>query len=184
MGTDIHLRVEYRAPRETVVLRDGEIQVAPVGDPAWTPAEKLTRKEDIPLNRFYLENLDDPEIAREWEKMPSWELARKDRFYTARDYAVFGALAGVRGSLNEQWEPRGIPEDASLEVLEEMKSWGFDGHTHSWQRLDELLAVDWKDLLGYVESPWQDLLTRLEALAIEKCNGDRTAVRIVYLFDN
>ncbi|MBR6716666.1 MAG: hypothetical protein IKI83_09520 [Prevotella sp.] len=51
---------------------------------------------------------------------------------SARVYALFGALAGTRGSLNPIYDPRGLPIDASPEVIEEHDLFEEDAHTESW----------------------------------------------------
>lgn len=186
MGTDIHLRVEYRVPGETVALVNGEITVVPAegleGAPRWAPAEKLTPKEQVESNKYYLARLNDPDVKAEWDEKPSMELAYTDRFYHGRHYDLFRSLAGVRGhGVPGVWEDRGFPTDASDEVREDYQSWGFDGHTPSWQTLAELLAYDW-DELG--NDNWLTCLERMKNVADTLCDGDQTAVRIVYWFDN
>jgi hypothetical protein len=59
-----------------------------------------------------------------------------------RNYALFGALAGVRrpqGCVTIP-TPRGLPVNASWQVREEA---GFDGHSYSYLYLRELIAYDW-----------------------------------------
>ena len=61
-----------------------------------------------------------------------------------RNYALFGVLAGVRGSgLPRISEPKGLPEDASPNVAEDARRWGIDGHSHSWLTLKELKEFNW-----------------------------------------
>ena len=54
-----------------------------------------------------------------------------------RIYALFGALAGTRGSFY-LYDPRGLPKDISPEVLAEYQSWEEDAHTPSWLTTKEL----------------------------------------------
>ena len=54
-----------------------------------------------------------------------------------RDYTLFGALAGARGPLDPIYEPRGIPEDSSPEVIKDYLSWE-EAHTFSWLTTKEL----------------------------------------------
>ena len=53
-----------------------------------------------------------------------------------RIYALFGALAGVRGPFC-LYKQRGLPKDISPEVLAEYQSWGDDAHTPSWLTINE-----------------------------------------------
>lgn len=55
-----------------------------------------------------------------------------------RNYALFGALASVRG---DGLEPRGLPVDVSEIVEEESESWSMDGHSHSWMYADEFISI-------------------------------------------
>lgn len=186
MGCDIHLRVEYLAPSETL---NQELKVVPEGPPEWTPAEKLVPKNDSEdAKRFFWKDgklVDD----EEWSQVPDLYLAYEDVWYHGRDYGLFGALSGTRGG-GQIWEERGFPDDASDHVREDYEGWGFDGHTPSWQTLDELLAVDWSATLaepGYnnCENPeWGEMLERMKDLAFARCDGNQTRVRIVYWYDN
>lgn len=218
--------MEYLAPAETVKLVDGDLKVVIdepqtvkhvdgdlkiVDDPSgavlaldWAPAEKLTPKEKVKFNSYWVERLDPTfvdrdgksltpeefaEMKAEWDQKPALELDYEDRFYSGRNYRLFELLAGVRGDPEEAfWEDRGFPEDASNEVREDYEEWGVDAHTPSWQTLDELTAQDWvepfTDSTGYWGREWAQTLDRLIDLANEKCGGDQTAVRIIYWFDN
>lgn len=70
---------------------------------------------------------------------------RPSRFYSGRNYALFGVLAGMRwtcphGAIAED---RGAPEDISPEIRQEMEDWAGDGHSHSYATLAELIQYDW-----------------------------------------
>lgn len=67
------------------------------------------------------------------------------RIYTAgRNYALFGVLAKVRWqSLPCISEPKGIPNNLSPNITEELRRWGQDAHTCSWYTLKELKEFDW-----------------------------------------
>jgi len=193
MGCDIHLRVEYLAPSET--LKNPTLEVVPEGPPEWTFAEKLTHKDESGAGKWLLEKIAAVDTVGvgdyrdEYDGLPTWDVEYEDKFYTGRDYALFSALAGVRGRDHQIWEERGFPEDACDNVREDYEAWGEDGHTPSWQTLDELLQVDWKALFdrahaGYVNKEWAEALERLKDLAYAKCDGNQTHVRIVYWFDN
>ena len=57
---------------------------------------------------------------------------------SCRDYALFGALAGVRGYYH--WlDPRGLPSNVSASIAEEWEQCniGLDHHTPSWVTLSE-----------------------------------------------
>jgi hypothetical protein len=55
-----------------------------------------------------------------------------------RNYALFAALGGVRGSGPA---PKGVPMDASDLALMEIEAWGEDGHSHTWMLLPEALPL-------------------------------------------
>jgi hypothetical protein len=80
-----------------------------------------------------------------WRINPHWELdERKSKYelnpiYDARNYTLFGILAGVRRSENDMIaEPKGFPKDSSLETREEYDSWDGDVHTPSYLTLKEI----------------------------------------------
>lgn len=198
MGCDIHVRVEYKVPGETVRLVEGDLKVVPAegleGAPRWVPAEKLTRKPDQEEAKWYLKVINDPASTQEqrdgaqaaYDRLPEWNLEYRDRWYTGRHYWLFTRLAGVRGNSDDAfWDDRGIPDDASPEVAEDHEDWGWDAHTPSWQTLAELLSKDWTERgSGWRNEAWDELLERMKDLAEWKCDGDQTSVRIVYWFDN
>ncbi len=51
-----------------------------------------------------------------------------------RDYNVFAALAGVRG---DGPDPVGLPNDVSEKIQKESDRWDSDGHSHSYDFLEE-----------------------------------------------
>jgi hypothetical protein len=60
--------------------------------------------------------------------------------YKARNYEMFGALAGIRGSVSQRIPTRGLPDDVSpitAACSEEDKLC----IGHSWATLEELLAL-------------------------------------------
>lgn len=74
--------------------------------------------------------------------------------YGGRNYDLFAMLADVRNGhgfagipTGEGFAPiaapRGIPQDAHPETLEFARSYGVDGHSHSWHALADLRAYDW-----------------------------------------
>lgn len=185
MGCDIHLRVEYRVPGETVGLGEGgEVTVLPTKEePTWVPAEKLSPNENKDPKWFDLNNPDD---RARYESLPEYDVAYADYWYHGRDYRLFGLLAGIRYDHPDQIdEPRDWPDDVSDEVLLDIEGWGDDGHSHSWQTLQELdAAMEGPGGDTIREGNMRETIMRMWALCYEKCNGDPTAVRIVYWFDN
>lgn len=68
--------------------------------------------------------------------------------YRGRNYCLFSILADVRNyfHLNIIADPKGIPQDASKEVLKSSQRWADDGHSHSWLTAKELLNFDWSQM--------------------------------------
>ena len=203
MGCDIHFRVEYYGPIETVVRNDeGQIAVAPEGDFAWQPAERYSE------NKWHTEfvakykageypDMTQEEYEAEIRYSPPMDIAYGDRFYTGRNYALFCKLSQVRGDdLEAICGPdhehyNTLPEDVSPEVENELSLDDLDLHSHGWLTLTDLLAADWSDLTaltaphgwdGFAE--FKQTLTLMEAVAIEKCGGDTDCVRAIWAYDN
>lgn len=109
-------------------------------------AEKKLRNGDwATVNLF-------PAISLKAYRVP--EAGQTDSAWAAvgeRDYAFFGALAGVR---RNGPEPRGFPEDASPFVQEEYANWGSDAHSASWYSAEEFLPI-------YLENKFPDDAVRL-----------------------
>lgn len=108
MGCDIHMYVERPGA-------NGWEYVPP--PPAWNS-----------------ESLDMSGGAPEWSR---------DKWFWDRDYELFAWLANVRNYHDQPplAEPRGMPRKPngpSVEVARERKSWGVDGHSHTWFLLSEL----------------------------------------------
>lgn len=60
-----------------------------------------------------------------------------------RNYALFGAMAGVRGGGPAIVEPKGVPKDMSIITRLSWERWGTDAHTASWfneEEIDQLSA--------------------------------------------
>lgn len=57
-------------------------------------------------------------------------------------------LAGVRNGsgIIPICDPKGVPEDASEEYLDQVDKWGIDGHSHSYLTVEELLNYKWNEL--------------------------------------
>ena len=115
----------------------------------------------------------------QWVSTDRWETETNDdgservyrpyesSIYSERNYDLFAILADVRNGVGFAGcdtgegfvpisSPKGMPENASVEVKNVAESWDADGHSHSWVTLAELLAYDWTQtttLRGYVTAP-------------------------------
>lgn len=92
-------------------------------DGKWVPAEGLIRSSDGTLDVPY----------------PA-------RFYTNRNYDLFGFLTGGEVRRNPGIylsKPKGLPKDISPEIKRQSEVWGSGAHNHSWLTLKELRSVDW-----------------------------------------
>jgi hypothetical protein len=74
--------------------------------------------------------------------------------YSGRNYNLFAMLADVRNGRGFAGvktgngfapiaEPRGVPDDASVEYKSQVAQWEGDGHSHSHHTLRQLLDYDW-----------------------------------------
>lgn len=119
MGTDIHMHVE---------------------------AKLNLRGEDKPLWR---------EVKRTTQIEAGWEskIELRNRWYPGRNYDEFAILADVRNGyafaghdtgdrFEPLSEPRGLPDDASFEVIVAAEDFGVDGHSHSWLTLNDLYGPE------------------------------------------
>jgi len=121
------------------------------------------------------------EIQGQWEHAPTkWSTWALD-IPESRDYALYEAMAGVRGEDgNALVAPRGIPADADTATEYWIKRYGEDGHTHSWLYPKEFHAAVEK-VNRDVDSCWIALDQLLQVL--EKIYGENHA-RVVFYFDN
>lgn len=127
MGCDIHIMAE--------VKRNGR----------WEKNQKAVFK-----NPWY-----DPKVS-------DWDLAKEEFISdpdSGRSYDWFSVLADVRNGygfagvrtgsgFNIISEPKGVPDDASPEWLEEVKQWDGDMHSKSWLSIDELESFNWDQESG------------------------------------
>lgn len=122
MGCDIHLYVER------------------VNNEIWTSVDKWIPNQ-------YFKDEDGCEVVVDYH----------DSFYHDRNYNLFAILANVRNGrgftgvktgdeFNIISEPRGIPDDCDSRIADEAKSWGLDGHSHSYHTITELLEFDWTQI--------------------------------------
>ena len=130
--------------------------------------------------------------ADTWEKDKYWDGDGEQRLEriegthinVGRNYDLFGLLAGVRRVVEGSFEPKGIPDDVSLELKANYESWGVDAHTPSWLTLKELKEKSMELLL--VDN-WDDRwirggLTHLINQMISDMPPED--VRFVFWFDN
>lgn len=106
---------------------------------------------------FYVERRE----GDHWVSADTWKKSddlgewwKADEFYDDRNYNLFAILADVRNGrgfagiktgegFNPISEPRGLPDDASLEVKRCAEQWSGDGHSHSWLTVKEIMDFDW-----------------------------------------
>ncbi|NBB79925.1 MAG: hypothetical protein GVY36_10840 [Verrucomicrobia bacterium] len=80
-----------------------------------------------------------PYICR-WTEDEGFENFSYEQLDFARNYVIFGLMAGIRG--NEQlFEPRGLPDDLPSAVQFAFEYNRDDWHTPSWLKIDELREV-------------------------------------------
>jgi hypothetical protein len=117
MGCDIHLKAE---------VYDGE---------RWRPAKM-------------------PMVVNPYAKYEGEPAKREESIYRDRNYDTFAILANVRNGygfagcdtgdeFNFISEPRGLPNDLSMEFKGMADDWIFGDHSFSWLLLSEILAFDW-----------------------------------------
>lgn len=130
MGCDIHLFVEVRKNDQW--------------EAAGKPVINQYFYEDKPseyLPKFLTNKQPEPSFAA---PMAGEHPYIRERFYSDRNYALFGILANVRWlDIQPIAEARGIPKNASLEYKTVAEEEGEDGHTHSYLTVQEILAYDW-----------------------------------------
>ena len=191
MGCDIHFRVEFYAPEQTLVWTPEGLKVAT--DPAswaWRPAETLTPNEDLAR---YQKIFDDGHCTQEqldaWiRKEPRYSLSYEHRFYTRRNYALFYKLSGVRewdnGIVPMSMYGNGLPDDMSPEVQEELEEWGDDLHSQTHYTLTRLLEEDWDAFDQEHYSGFSSTIINMQVVALQNCGGNTDHVRAVFGFDN
>ena len=113
MGADIHMVLEKRA-----TVRDREVWIGVNAFPYVTCQVHNQVKGD----------------GDRWASV----VGRASWFADDRNYSLFAALAGVRGSGPD---PKGLPDDASDLTLLMSDRWGDDGHSHSWMLMGEALPI-------------------------------------------
>lgn len=106
-----------------------------------------------------------------------------------RNYALFGALAGVRFGEIEHIPPRGLPNDMSrLTRWDWEANWSGDGHTASWLHFDEFERALGRAGIDYTSFGSEGFLhTYFDfgyGLGEPDEMPDVTEVRFVFWFDN
>lgn len=107
-----------------------------------------------------------------------------------RIYALFGALAGTRGTIDPIYDPRGLPDDVSPEVLEEYRLFEGDAHTPSWLTTIEfrkcldltIKVLSKKEDENNVKTWFQPYEKIYEYM--KYCESEGESSRIVFWFDN
>lgn len=97
-----------------------------------------------------------------------WVLIPQVKPFDWRNYTTFSFLAGVRNGMGiKPIHPRrGMPDDASAEVLHENEGWMGDAHSHSWLTTEELVDFNYDALVDYLAEP-DDLRGRLSRVLRE-----------------
>ena len=107
-----------------------------------------------------------------------------------RIYALFGALAGARGAIAPLYEPRGLPNDVSPEVLEEYRLFEGDAHTASWLNTEEIRRCLYLTITVLSkEEDEENVKTWLQAYEkiyeyMKYCDDEGEPSRMVFWFDN
>jgi len=109
-----------------------------------------------------------------------------------RHYRLFERMAGVRGDVkNAIAAPRGIPRNASFTTKFDKKTWGSDGHSHSWLSSKELAELaDWQEKNGesWIKQDWNKWLFGNNYSDFHKYPSSRAKsiqdVRFIFWFDN
>ena len=172
MGCDIHVMLERKVPTSS----------HPEG--VWQVANTFTH---VPLRALWMIE----------EQINGDKVLTGNAYWNVegRKYDFFAALAGVRG---DGPDPKGIPEGISPMVEEWIKSWGGDGHSHSWHYADEfaelfmkhhlsdeeVVRITEKRLNGELDSPmWTYIIDRYIS-GMPHDPGPPEEWRFVYFFDN
>lgn len=121
--------------------------------------------------------------------------------FGSRDYHLFANLAGVRG---DGPEPRGVPDDVSEIVDKSIKGWSGNGHSHSWNTLEDFAEIliqsdydlspdredrygsDYPKLIESAQAKVKKYKLDLEAeqMLLDQPINTEVKCRFVYFFDN
>ena len=94
--------------------------------------------------------------------------------FKSRWYAFFSALAGVRG---DGPEPKGLPSPRSLLTQLTVASWDSDGHSHSWETLENFSLI-------YVKVAGMDENEKTVEWLTDTDKYDIDSYRVIFWFDN
>lgn len=126
----------------------------------------------------------------------------RNEFFSTRVYSVFAWLADVRNyhAITPVFNPRGFPKDASAVANESFTDWDLDAHTPSWITREELLSVNYDDIVEISENsftgaatcelgegermPLREFLGRDFMEDLERLRVRPEIERIVFWFDN
>jgi hypothetical protein len=102
-----------------------------------------------------------------------------------RNYQFFGALAGVRV---DGPEAKGLPDDVSALTAIAIARWDTDGHSHSWDTLDDF-AIKYATSLADDVAAFTAILKGERQKIIDDLTGtyhqeDTAQYRVIYWFDN
>jgi hypothetical protein len=122
-------------------------------------------------------------VIQTMNSMGEWTTVYSD-IDIGRDYALFSALANVRGSGGS--DPKGLPIDLIYEKVDDYSIYTggkyLGDHSHSYQTLAELKKIR-KKMDPYTTGSITQLIRFMKA--IKRFNRiDNEAVRIVYGFDS
>ena len=109
----------------------------------------------------------------------TWELHSEALWF--RDYELFGLLAGVRGSEEPLYRPRGLPDDLSVGARCKYESAHSDArHTPSWlnEKEFEVVLKKWKKPLRHTS------VSAIASLSAMKACAKHGEARLVFWFDN
>jgi hypothetical protein len=81
--------------------------------------------------------------------IPKSNEGRNDDPLENRSYSYFGWLADVRNysKIPPISQPRGVPDDMAPKTKAAFESWDSDAHSASWLTVDEILAVDFDQMI-------------------------------------
>lgn len=133
-------------------------------------------------------------VNGEWESADTWDNREStyvpywDRFYTGRDYDLFGMLSkGVRRDFTNGLKAKGVPEDLSSEVSAAFKEWGIDAHSDSYvypaelKQLASMTVTDPEFAAANEDGYYYKLFMKLYEKLIALGGEDQ---RLVFWFDN
>jgi hypothetical protein len=211
MGCDIHCWIEYRESGKPWVFQrrspcgycktTGKLEARPDQNSSKRSKRKGKWEECFMCDgEGYTElHTEDDSYQDKDGKTVSVSYLAGGKAYRERNYVVFSLLAGVRdyeGHPEPLFEPRGVPDDATVEYAEIVEQDGADGHSHSWLTLSEIeagvmcaadpLDTDPKQTEMLVTELrgefWDGLVVGQMRPLAEKYGSDN--VRIVFHFDN